>query len=122
MRIILDTNFLIDVIRFKIDLGQIPTLILGQCELFTLDSVMDELKKIAKTKARESGYAKIALELIKNKKIRILKIEGKADEVILSLSEKNTIVATNDKELKKLLKRKGVKTIYIKSKKHLDIN
>ena len=120
MKILLDTNFLIDLIRFKIDMDDIPSLFLEKCEFFTLNSVINELGAIAKTKSKESMYAKITLKLLKDKKVKILKTEGKADESILNLPE-DFLIATNDAKLRKMLKAKGTKTIYIKSRKHLGI-
>jgi len=120
--ILLDTNFLIDVIRFKIDLDELDKLFLTPFELFTLDSVLRELEKISKTKSQESKYAKVALELLKIKKIKILKVKETADKAILSLANENIVVATNDMELRKKLKVLGTKTIYLKSKKQLDIS
>jgi len=122
MRILIDTNFFIDLLRFRISLDEISTLVLEKCDLFTLDSVVNELKKIADKKTRDSQYAKLSLEFIKNNQIKVLKSEGGADKAILKLADKNTFVATNDRELRKILKRKGTKTIYIKSRKHLGID
>jgi rRNA-processing protein FCF1 len=120
--IVLDTNFLIDVIRFKIDLDELDKLFLTPSELSTLDSVIRELEEISNTKSQESKYAKVALELLKIKKIKILKVRENPDKAILSLANKNIIVATNDIELRKKLKASGIKTIYLKSKKQLDIS
>ena len=121
MRILIDTNFFIDLLRFRISLHEISTLVLEKYDLFTLDSVLNELNKIANKKTNDSQYAKLSLEFIKNNQIKILKSEGEADKVILKLADKNIFVATNDRELRKMLKRKGTKTIYIKSRKHLGI-
>ena len=124
--IVLDTNFLIDIIRFKIDLDELDRLFLHPFELFTLDSAIRELEKISKTKSQESKYAKVALELLKIRKIKILKVRETPDKAILSLANgktnENIVVATNDIELRKKLKRLGTKTIYLKSKKQLDIS
>jgi len=120
--IVLDTNFLIDVIRFKIDLDELDRLFLTPFELFTLDSVIRELEEISKTRSKESKYAKVALELLKIKKIKILKVKETADKAILSLANEDTVVATNDIKLRKKLKASGIKTIYLKSKKQLDIS
>ncbi len=122
MRLILDTNFLIDIIRFKIDLDELDSLFLTPFELLTLDSVIKELEKISKTNSQESKYAKVALELVKIKKIKTLKVKETTDKAILNLANKETVVATNDIELRKKLKALGIKTIYLKSKKHLDID
>lgn len=122
MNVLIDTNFFIDLLRFKISLDEISELIMEKYDLSTLDSVVDELNKISNKKTRDSQYARLALELIENRKIKILKINGGADDTILKLADKNTVVATNDRELRKMLKRKGTKTIYIKSRKHLGID
>jgi hypothetical protein len=119
-KIVLDTNFLIDFIRFKLDLKEIDDLVSDSYKLVALNVVMKELKKISESKTKESNYAKIALEFVKSKQIEILETtEKRADESILVLSDENTIVATDDAELRKKLKSLGIKTIYLRAKKHL---
>ena len=57
--------------------------------------------------------------MIKEKNVQIIKTQEKsADQAIINLSNKNTIVATNDKLLRQKLKDRNAKTIYLKSKKH----
>lgn len=120
MKIILDTNFLIDIFRFRIDLKEID-LIVPKNKLCTLNLVVKELKKISKTKRRDSKYAKLALQL--TNKIKILNSdETNTDKAIIHLADKNTIVATNDAVLRKSLKRRKIKTIYLRAKKRLDMS
>lgn len=120
MKILLDTNFLIDVVRFRVDLEEVTDLI-GRNELFTLVSVERELKKISQKTSKAGMYAKASLELIKELNIRILKSDEVPDNAMLKLAGEKTIIATNDIELRKRLKALGRKTIYLKSKKHLAI-
>ena len=120
MRILLDTNFIIDVVRFKIDLDSIVDLV-GGSELATLSSVERELIKISERTSKAGMYAKSALTLIKERSIKIIKSEGRPDNAMLKLADDKTIIATNDTELRKRLKVLGGKTIYLKSKKHLAI-
>ena len=117
----MDTNFLIDVVRFKIDLDSIGDLI-GASELDTLSSVERELRKISEKPSKAGMYAKTALKLIKERDIKIVKSEGRPDNAMLKLVDDKTIIATNDTELRKRLKTAGRKTIYLKSKKHLAIS
>jgi rRNA-processing protein FCF1 len=113
-RIVLDTNFLISLAAFKIELDEIENLLVEQYELLTIDSVVRELKKI------NNKNAKLALKLIELKNIGILKIkERNVDRAILTLAGKDTIIATNDVKLRKKLKNLGSKTIYLRAKKHL---
>lgn len=113
-RILLDTNFLVDMVRFRVDLNEIENILEEPYELSTLDLVIDELKKI------KSKDAKVALELIKLKGIKVLKSKKTdVDDAIVALADKSTIVATNDIELRKRLK---TKTIYLRARKYLGIS
>lgn len=115
MKIILDTNFLIDCIRFKTDLR---TELAGN-ELFVLDSVIFEIGKIAKRGTKESSFAKLALEFIAKNNFKILETDKKdADESLLAYS-KEYAIATHDRVLKNKLKKTGAKIIYIRQKKYL---
>lgn len=120
MKVLLDTNFLIDVVRFKISLEEITDLI-GSHKLVTLSSVEKELTRISKRISRAGMHAKLALKLVEDDNIKILKSEGRPDDAVLELATEETIIATNDVELRKRLKILGRKTIYLKSKKHLAI-
>ncbi len=121
MRIILDTNFLIDLNRYKIDLENINVLT-GKKEIITLDLVVRELNRIALSRKRDSKYAKLGLKLINLHKIKILpSSEKSADKALINLGNKNTIIATNDAKLRKKLRSIGVKTIYLRAKKRLEL-
>ena len=120
MRVLLDTNFLIDLIRFKIDLNEMTDLI-GAHQLIILSSVERELTKISQGKSNAASYAKLAQSLIKEHNMEILKSGERPDNAMVKLAGGNAIAATNDTELRKRLKALGRKTIYLKSKKHLAI-
>ncbi len=129
-KIILDTNFLLIPAQFKVDIfSEIDRIADFRYELLIFDKTIDELKNIIeKQKTRHKEAAKIAVQLIKNKKISIIKTDKKTDvdSLILDFVDKNTndkniIVATQDKILKDKLKRKGLKTIILKNKKYLAI-
>jgi len=119
MRVILDSNFLIDLIRFKIPLEEVYELLNYETKFFTLNSVLSELEKVARKKSRDAKYAKASLKLIELKKIEVLNFDKKADEALLSLADEKTIIATNDKNLRKKLREKGLKAIYVRAKKRL---
>ena len=120
MRVLLDTNFLIDLIRFKIDITAINELV-GYHKLATISSVVTELERIARQNTKSSSYAKLALKLIDENRIEIIKSDRRPDEIILDMTGKDSMAATNDMELRKKLKAANVKSIYLKSKKHLAI-
>jgi len=121
-KIVFDSNFLIDLARFRIDIEEIKNLV-GLCEFYTVDLVVNELKRIAGKKAKASRNARVALKLMELNDFKIIKSKGKnADDAILKLAGKDTVVATNDIELRKSLKKIRAKTIYLRAKKHLAIN
>jgi len=121
-KVLLDSNFLISCFKFKVDLSQIEDLLAEPFQLFTLNSIINELKTLAGSKSKDSKYAKLALKFLNSKKIKILKTNKLADEAILELADKNTLVATNDLSLRKKLKVKGIKTIYLRGKKRLEVS
>jgi rRNA-processing protein FCF1 len=112
MKIIFDTNFLVDAVRYKVDIYDK----LKGNHLFTLDSVIFELEKITKRKTKESTKARIALKLLKSKKVKIIKTDEKnADPFLIKYSKKGYVIATHDRKLKKKLK----KVIYIRQRKYV---
>jgi len=122
-KIVLDTSFLVDIVKFKIDLKEIDEVISQPYKLLTTDSVIKELEKLSAKKGKESKNAKIALKLIKSKRVEILKSKVKTtDKAIIKLCDKKMIVATDDRELRKKLKNLGIKTIYLRAKKKIGIS
>lgn len=121
-KIVFDANFLVDLARFRIDIEEVKNLV-GSCKFCTLDLVVNELKRIAGKKTKSSRSAKIALKLIELNDYEIIKSQEKnTDGAILKLADKDMIIATNDTELRKSLKKLKAKTIYLRAKKHLAIN
>ena len=121
--IILDTNFLTIPYQFGVDVfEEIKKLVPENYELVVLDGIIKELENLAKGKGRDSKAAKIGLELIEKKRVKIIKTESKSvDDEIIRLSNKETIVATNDKELRERLKDKSAKVMYLRSKNRLEL-
>jgi hypothetical protein len=122
-KIILDTNFLMIPYQFNVDIfKEIERVIEEGYELITLDSVVKELNRMKKSRGEDAIAARVALELIKKKNVKVIKTkEKKVDNTIIKLAGKNTIVATNDKVLREKLKNKNVKVLYLRSRKRLAI-
>ena len=123
-KVILDTNFLLIPGEFKIDIfTEIRCLVDFRYKFFIIDKTIDELNKIIEdknTKVKDREYAKIGLELIKLNKIGKIKSDKKyVDDAIVEKADKDSVVATSDKELKKRLKKRGVKIIFLKKKQVL---
>jgi|SRR5438309_7580854 len=118
-RIIFDTNFLIDLFRFKIDIEEVKGLVGDGVKFFVTTSTVNELEKISVRSSPVSGFAKIVLGIIPSK-FEVIKSRGISfDKEIFEELNDNTIVATNDSELRKRLKTLGIKTIYLRARKKL---
>ena len=122
-KVLLDTNFLIDLGRFGVSIDDIDKILNERYELSVPRSVMNELKTIAGTQQEESKFAKLALMILDLRKAKVIETEKTADEAFLEISgkENDIIVATNDFELKKKLKANGVRIISLRAKKKLEM-
>lgn len=111
IKIIIDTNFILTALKYRMDIFKdINEIMDSNYKLFVLDKTLNELKN--------KPLGKLALDILNSKKVDIIKTnEGYVDDLIVERSDKDTIVGTQDKELKKRLREKGVKIIILRSKK-----
>lgn len=125
-KIIIDTNFLLIPCKFKIDIfSEIRKIADFHYKLFIIDKTVYELNKIINnkdSKTKDRLYAKIGLELVKLNKINTIETDiNDVDDAIVAAADKNTVVATSDKELKRRLREKGVKILNLMKKQYLEI-
>ncbi|MBU1204060.1 MAG: hypothetical protein KKG60_03265 [Nanoarchaeota archaeon] len=108
-KIILDTNFLLSFGKVRI-FSELERICHFQYGVYVLDKSFEELKN-------KKGE-KLAKELIKKKNIKIIKTkkEEYVDDILAEIRDKKTIIATNDKDLKRRLQ---TPIITIRQKKHL---
>jgi rRNA-processing protein FCF1 len=114
MKIILDTNFLIDCQRFNID---VLSELAGN-ELFILRSEMFELRQVAERGSKESRMAKSAIEFAKCLKV-LEPARSKVDDSLVGYAKEGYAIATQDRELKKRLKTEGARIVYIRQRKYV---
>jgi rRNA-processing protein FCF1 len=122
MKFLLDANFLMIPGKFKVDIfTELERF--GKPELYTLDSVVKELEKLTSSKGKDARYAKLALTLIKEKKIKILptKNQDTDREIERVASEQGLAVCTQDIKLKNSLLEKKATVITLRQKKYLVI-
>jgi rRNA-processing protein FCF1 len=120
-KVVLDTNFIMIPFQFGVDIKAELDRILGfSYELCTLESVLKELEGISKEKSKDGRAAAASLEMKKD--LTIIPAEGSADDALLALASKDTIICTNDKVLKEKIKRKGAPLIYLRQKKYLTLD
>jgi uncharacterized protein len=122
MIVLLDTNFLLVPHQFKVDIfSEIERLVPETHTLATLSTVVEELNGLAGTSTRDKVAAKVALALIGHRGIMVLPAEGEADESIIEFAKANeTLVATNDRDLKRRLKPYVKGAICMRGRSHLE--
>lgn len=126
MEIILDTNFIIECVKNKIDLFESLKELFGVYTLIVPIQLYSELEKISndrKITLREREYALVSIELLKKYKTKSIDIKTPdVDSGIFNYIKKNSqiVTATLDKNLKKKISsNKNAKFLLIKQKKYL---
>lgn len=116
-RVILDTNFLMAIGQFGIDVfSELERICDFPYKVYVLDKTIDELNKVAKSGGKNKAASKLALTIIKDK-VEVIKTgEGYVDDVLVQIANEDTIISTQDKELKGRIK---TRVITIKQKKYL---
>lgn len=117
MIIILDTNFLIYCVKYKIDLLSELERICPGYKLVVPGSVVAELKGLEE-KAAPLAFS-ILNKFVKQKKVAVIKSEKSADKAILELAKAANAVATMDRLLAAKLKKVGKRIIKVRQKKYL---
>lgn len=121
-KIALDTSILIDAINLNIDLMNLIKRELGKVEFIIPKQVIMELKRFGKKSKKKEKQEKLIKGIIKNNKVKVINVPGRdADNALIKLSEK-AIIATNDKLVKKKVKERKGKVIYIKKKKLIEMD
>ncbi len=118
--VLLDTNFLASVMKFKISLDRMEDVLQEAYEFLIPARVLEELKKIS---PRHELFAK---RLIESGRARLLPSEEESvDKELVRLSQKlgkgRVVIATNDKVLRKKLRKIGVRCVFVKGKKYFRV-
>ncbi len=121
--ILLDTNFLVECAKNKVDIQAELTRILDHSfEVAILDRTMEELDEIIARGKKEGQAAKLARTILMTKRVTILPtIGGHTDNLLLDKADENNIIATMDKALKQRLKRKKQDVVIMRGKNRLAV-
>jgi rRNA-processing protein FCF1 len=121
VKVVVDTNFLLMMAQGVIAPSSLNDAINASYELVTTDAVVKELETMSKREdllAREAGFA---LKLLERLGVQVLRVKAdSADESILTLAKElvqngdRVVVATNDKNLRRSVRRLGVPTLYLR--------
>lgn len=109
-------------VQFHIDIAAELERILPSSQLTVPSLIIQELENIKKrSKGKNRSAAKIALKLAKSSPIVIKNVElrGTVDDTLLQISE---ILCTNDRELRRKARERGIPVIYLRQKKYLAVD
>jgi rRNA-processing protein FCF1 len=121
-RVILDSNAILMLFEFSIDLESELTRLIGKNRIIIPEPILRELVFLSKKgKGQKKVNAKAALKLIKD--YDIVEIDTmNADESVFLLAKKlNAIVVTNDRELRDRLKKNSISVVYLRGKQRLEL-
>ena len=122
--VVIDTNFFMVPFQFNVDVIAELEKLLPSYKLTTPSFVINELKGLKKNnKGKVRLNANLALKLANSSKIEIKDISllenETVDDALLRVSE---VLATNDIELKKRAKDKGITVAYLRQKRYIAID
>jgi len=114
--VILDTNFLVDLLKFKLGFDDVEDIVGSRCVFLVVRQSVKELERM------KNKFAKVAIGFVGRGKIKAIDAPGvTADDAIISLvANGNFVVATNDAKLRKKLKAFKTRIIYLRAKKYLE--
>ena len=122
--VVIDTNFFMVPFQFNVDIIDELEKALPSYKLTTPIFVINELKGLKRNnKGKIRLNADLALKLAKSSNIEIkdisLENNETVDDALLRVSE---VLATNDIELKKRARKKGITVAYLRQKKYIAID
>lgn len=118
--VILDSSAIMMLFEFSVNLEDELTKLVGKYKILIPSAVYAELELLSKKgKGKKKINAKASLKLIE--RYEIFQSDGKnADDSIFLLAKKTKgIVVTNDRELKRRIKKISLPVIYLRAKKKL---
>ena len=121
--VVIDTNFFMVPFQFNVDVITELEKLLPSYKLTTPSFVINELKGFKNNnKGKIRLNANLALKLANSSKVEIKDISllenETVDDALLRVSE---VLATNDIELKKRAKDKGITVAYLRQKKYIAV-
>lgn len=122
--VVIDTNFFMVPFQFNVDIITELEKVLPSYKLTTPSFVINELKGLKKNnKGKIRLNANLALKLANSSKVEIKDISllenETVDDALLRVSE---VLATNDIELKKRAKAKGITVVYLRQKNYITVD
>ena len=121
-KVALDSNMLMNIKRFKVDVFWEARKMLGNVEFVVPKQVIQEMEALGKRSLALRKEASVARELLERNNTKVVEVEARgADEALEKLASE-AIIATNDKELKASVKELNGRVLYLRQKKFLELS
>ena len=119
--VILDSNAIMMLFEFSIDLEDELTRLLGKYHVIVPKPIIEELEFLSKHgKGKKKFIAKPALEFVSRYDVDSEDTDEKGDNAVFHLAKKlSGIVLTNDRVLRKRLRKESLHVIYLRGKNRL---
>jgi len=119
--VLLDTNAIMMMFEFHVNIDDELTRLLGSYRLFVPERVLKELKTLSSLgKGKQRRLAKASLQLASIYEIYTGFSDLDGDDAVIAAAEESSgIVVTNDRELRKRLREKHIPSIFLRGKHHL---
>ena len=110
-KVILDTNFLLIPGQFRVDIfSELERACSFSYEAAVVPETLAELREIIKrgSSLKDRAAARLGMQLLEKYKVKVIgnrKVFKRADEAILAIADRSSVVATQDRELRKLLRK-----------------
>lgn len=116
--VILDTNALMLPSQGVDVFSEVERLMHAPFKFSIVEHTKVELENIVKNqKGKDKAAAKLALQLLD--RCEVIEEPGYVDNAIITRTNKNTVVVTQDRNLQKRVKEKEGKVIKVRQKSHL---
>lgn len=122
-RVAFDTNMLLAVPQFGVDVFGCIKDLLGPSTLFFVPrAVLEELGVVAAKSRKRAREVALAMKVFEANRVGVVETGAcNADEALLELSRKGYYVASNDRALRKRIKKLGGKNIYLRKRKLVEV-
>ncbi|MBU7038052.1 MAG: hypothetical protein HXS52_08970 [Theionarchaea archaeon] len=115
--VLIDTNFVLSCYRFKIRLDEIHQVVEEKHHIVVPENVLAELKSLHLTGSNKEGQT-VMLAILE--KYPTIPLHGAVDRSLLDYAADHTcIICTNDRILRKALKKMGARVIMVRAQSHL---
>jgi rRNA-processing protein FCF1 len=121
-KILVDTNFLLVPVRFKVDIfTESQNAVNDIVEFFVSSRVLDEIQILKdRSKGAFVRELKLAERLAENCKIIEDSSKTRVDQSLIDLAfDEGMVLGTTDAELRQNARKAGVKVVYLRQKSHL---